>query len=52
MPHMCHVRHKVCMCRVCAGKPGILDMAGRAKWDAWDKKKGMSQDEAKTAYIE
>mmetsp|Transcript_19050 Transcript_19050/g.56698 ORF Transcript_19050/g.56698 Transcript_19050/m.56698 type:complete len:88 (+) Transcript_19050:127-390(+) len=32
-------------------KPGILDLSGRAKWDAWDKKKGMSQDDAKTAYI-
>ena len=32
-------------------KPGFSDMVARAKWDAWDKLKGMSQDEAKQQYI-
>merc|ERR1711862_633327 len=32
-------------------RPGMLDFKGKAKWDAWEKKKGMSQDDAKTAYI-
>ena len=33
-------------------KPGITDPKGQAKWTAWDGKKGMSQDDAKAAYIE
>lgn len=30
---------------------GLLDFKGKAKWDAWNGKKEMSQDEAKEAYI-
>lgn len=33
-------------------KPGFTDMVGRAKWDAWDKLKGMSQDDAMKKYVE
>ena len=33
-------------------RPGMFDPKGRAKWDAWDGKKGMSQDDAKSAYVE
>ena len=33
-------------------RPGMLDLKGKAKWDAWNSKKGMSQDEAKQKYIE
>lgn len=33
-------------------RPGMLDFKGKAKWDAWDSKKGMSQEDAMTAYIE
>jgi acyl-CoA-binding protein len=33
-------------------RPGMLDMVGRAKFDAWEKQKGMSSDEAMKAYIE
>ncbi|XP_063974539.1 putative acyl-CoA-binding protein [Diachasmimorpha longicaudata] len=32
-------------------RPGMLDFKGKAKWDAWNGKKGVSQDEAKTQYI-
>merc|ERR1711962_362494 len=32
-------------------RPGMLDFKGKAKWDAWEKKKGLSQDDAKTQYI-
>jgi acyl-CoA-binding protein len=32
-------------------KPGMLDLKGRAKWDAWGKHKGMSKDAAMEAYI-
>ena len=32
-------------------RPGMMDFTGKAKWDAWQSKKGMSQDEAKAAYI-
>ncbi|WKX89514.1 hypothetical protein Q1695_008851 [Nippostrongylus brasiliensis] len=33
-------------------KPGMFDLKGKAKWSAWDGKKGMSQDDAKKAYVE
>jgi acyl-CoA-binding protein len=32
-------------------KPSFTDMVARAKWDAWTKCQGMSQVEAKEAYI-
>jgi len=33
-------------------RPGVFDMRGRAKYDAWSSNKGMSTDDAKLAYIE
>ena len=33
-------------------KPGLLDQKGRAKWSAWEKLKGKTQDEAKTEYAD
>ena len=33
-------------------RPGMLDFKGKAKWDAWKGKEGMSQDDAKTAYVD
>ncbi len=32
-------------------RPGFADFEGRAKFDAWDKLKGESEDEAKQKYI-
>lgn len=32
-------------------RPGMLDLKGKAKWDAWNSKKGLSKDAAKEAYI-
>ncbi|XP_017775578.1 PREDICTED: acyl-CoA-binding protein homolog [Nicrophorus vespilloides] len=32
-------------------RPGMLDLKGKAKWDSWSSKKGMSSDEAKEKYI-
>lgn len=32
-------------------RPGGFDFKGMAKWDAWDKLKGQSTDEAKSNYI-
>ncbi|KAL1138264.1 hypothetical protein AAG570_009953, partial [Ranatra chinensis] len=32
-------------------KPGMLDLKGKYKWEAWDKKKGMSKEAAMEAYI-
>ncbi len=32
-------------------RPGMLDIKGRAKFDAWAKHKGMSRDAAMEAYI-
>lgn len=36
---------------VSTGRPGMLDVRGRAKWDAWNGKKGMTQDAARDAYV-
>lgn len=36
---------------VTGSRPGFLDMVGRAKFDAWAKRKGTSKDDAKTAYV-
>jgi len=33
-------------------KPGFSDMVGRAKWDAWNKLKGTSQQDAMQQYID
>jgi diazepam-binding inhibitor (GABA receptor modulating acyl-CoA-binding protein) len=35
-----------------AAKPGFLDFKGKAKWEAWNGRKGMSNDEAKNKYVE
>ena len=32
-------------------RPGMLDLRGRAKYDAWAKVKGTSADDAMTKYI-
>ena len=36
---------------VSGSRPGMLDMKGRAKYDAWAKKKGTGKDAAMTAYV-
>jgi len=33
-------------------KPGMLDFKGKAKWEAWGKKKGVSSADAKVQYVE
>ncbi len=32
-------------------RPGMLDMKGRAKYDAWTKTKGLSKEEAMKEYV-
>jgi acyl-CoA-binding protein len=32
-------------------RPGMLDLKGRAKFDAWTSRKGMPQAEAKRKYV-
>ena len=32
-------------------RPGMMDFKGKAKWDCWNAKKGLSQEDAKTQYI-
>ncbi|XP_061711912.1 acyl-CoA-binding protein homolog [Cydia pomonella] len=34
-----------------ANKPGLLDLKGKAKFEAWTKKKGTSKEDAQKAYI-
>ncbi len=36
---------------VAGSRPGMLDLKGRAKYDAWSKRKGASKDEAMKAYV-
>ncbi|KAH3721424.1 acyl-CoA-binding protein-like [Dreissena polymorpha] len=33
-------------------RPGMLDFKGKAKWDAWSGKKGMSKQDAEKSYID
>ena len=33
-------------------RPGMLDPRGRAKFDAWSTRKGMSADQAMEAYVQ
>ncbi|KAL2084172.1 hypothetical protein ACEWY4_019690 [Coilia grayii] len=33
-------------------RPGMLDMKGKAKWDAWESRKGLSKEEAMDKYVE
>lgn len=32
-------------------RPGMFDIKGRAKWDAWATKKGTTRDAAMLAYV-
>jgi acyl-CoA-binding protein len=32
-------------------KPGMLDLKGKAKWEAWNKQKGKSKEQAQQEYI-
>jgi len=32
-------------------KPGMLDFTGKAKWEAWNKEKGKSKEDAEAQYI-
>merc|ERR1712243_292942 len=32
-------------------RPGMMDFKGKAKWDAWKSKSGMTQEAAKEAYV-
>lgn len=36
---------------VSGSRPGLTDFKGRAKYDAWSSRKGMSRDDAMRAYI-
>jgi diazepam-binding inhibitor (GABA receptor modulating acyl-CoA-binding protein) len=31
-------------------RPGLFDLKGKAKWDAWEKKKGITLEQAQIAY--
>jgi diazepam-binding inhibitor (GABA receptor modulator, acyl-CoA-binding protein) len=37
---------------VSGSRPSMIDVRGRAKYDAWAKRKGMTKDAAKQAYID
>ncbi len=36
---------------VSGSRPGMMDFKGRAKFDAWTKKKGTGKEAAMTAYV-
>jgi len=33
-------------------RPGLLDFTGKAKWDAWNERKGTSEETAWDKYVE
>jgi acyl-CoA-binding protein len=37
---------------VSGNKPGLFDFVGAAKYEAWERFKGLSQDDAKNQYID
>jgi acyl-CoA-binding protein len=37
---------------VTGSRPGMLDFKGRAKYDAWTTRRGMTKDAAQRAYVE
>lgn len=37
---------------VTGSRPGLLDLKGRAKFDAWASRKGLGKDEAMKKYID
>ena len=37
---------------VSGSRPGMLDMMGRGKYDAWAKLKGLSKDDAMKKYVD
>jgi acyl-CoA-binding protein len=37
---------------VAGERPGMLNLTGRAKYDAWAKRKGTSKDKAMQAYVD
>lgn len=37
---------------VTGARPGMLDFKARAKFDAWEQRKGLARDAAQTAYVE
>ncbi|XP_037646390.1 acyl-CoA-binding protein [Sebastes umbrosus] len=32
-------------------RPGMFDFTGKAKWDAWEKQKGKSKEDAMNEYV-
>ena len=32
-------------------RPGMFDLTGKAKWDEWEKRKGLSKADAEQQYI-
>ena len=32
-------------------RPGMFDFTGKAKWDAWNGRKGLTQNQAKHEYV-
>ena len=36
---------------VTGSRPGLFDVRGRAKFDAWSSRRGLSADEAMQAYV-
>lgn len=36
---------------VTSSRPGVFDVLGRAKWDAWNSRKGLSEEGAKSLYV-
>ena len=45
--------YKQVTCGNCnVSKPGLLDLKGQAKWNAWERRKGLEKDKDQKKYIE
>lgn len=50
--HFSDIYTYMCNLDICfTARPGMLDLKGKAKWDSWESKKGMSNEAAKDAYV-
>jgi diazepam-binding inhibitor (GABA receptor modulating acyl-CoA-binding protein) len=47
-----HVLYKATEGDITAKRPGLTDLVGRAKWDAWKAVEDKSSNEAMQAYLD
>ena len=46
-----YIKELLCWLTASCLRPGMLDFKGKAKWDSWNTKKGLGQEDAKQQYV-